>query len=544
MRVIVNHPLAAEGRSTLLEWRANPNKFVRQVFNDPCIPDGWQDEALEAAADPEKTHIAIRANKGPGKTAFLAWLILWFLTCFEDSNITATSITGENLRDNLWKELALWMHRSDILDKLFVWTKERVFAKDPKHEAHWWCSARKWAKDADPQQQANTLAGLHAKYVMAIVDESGGVPSGVVEAAEGILANLEVDGGVAKVVLTGNPTHCCGPLYRAFELEPETWWRLHLTADPLFNAPRGKRPLKYMAKDSITRFTNRVSPKYVRMMVKRYGRNSPVVLVNCFGEFPLGVSDAIVSIEQFKNSFTAYATPHPSSFPRILGADIARQGSNETVICRRLGNAVPSFTSWRGMRTDVTADRIEEIMKVEGFDVVHIDDVGSGGGVTDQLIRRKVPVVPIDVGATTCMVEDEKVKHLNLRSILYHDLQDRFVVESIKINPQVEEDTTLVEEGSTLQIEWTDRNKRKIEAKHRYKKRTGKSPDYLDALMLAFADRVGGPVTFSQTVEAETPAEDLDRLLPMVRRQGQRLLDRRNPHASSYLSARRKRRVG
>ncbi len=517
-----------------MRWRENPNLFVREIFDEDVEPDGWQDEALLAIADPKYVRYAIRANKGPGKTAWLSWVIYWFLTCYPNSNITATAITGENLRDNLWKELALWRSRSKILQLMFIWSKERIYSADKLHEASWWCSARKWAKDADPAQQANTLAGLHAQYVMAIVDEAGGVPDGVVDAAEGILANLGVKGGMGKVIITGNPTHVEGPLYRAFEMNPDQWWRMHLTADPIF-----KHRLK---NDPISRFTNLVSQEnYVEPLIKRYTRQSSVVLVNAFGEFPLGVSDAIVTLQQYRNAVTAWHEPPIETLNNILGVDVARLGSNETVVCRRRDRHLLGFDSWVGNRTTESADKIEKIWDEGNWQEIRIDDVGAGGGVTDILLRkselrmvegkRPIIVVPIDVGSTAFMTDEEKNKHLNLRSILYMDLQETFVDEKICIHPAIEETTTLMEEGSTLLIDWSDRSKRKIESKKFYKKRTGRSPDYLDATMLAWADRVGGPTYGVMASEPEPVKEHPTQLMPMNRPR-MRLWDRRNRRAN------------
>jgi hypothetical protein len=47
-----------------------------------------------------------------------------------------------------------------------------------------------------------------------------------------------------------------------------------------------------------------------------------------------------------------------------------------------------------------------------------------------------------------------------------------------------------MQEGTTLKVEFNDKNKRRIEPKTQYKKRTGRSPNYLDSLMLAYSDRV------------------------------------------------------
>jgi hypothetical protein len=56
-------------------WHDDPIAFVREEFQ--AEPDPWQAEAL--AALPHVNRLALKACKGPGKTAFLAWAILWFL---------------------------------------------------------------------------------------------------------------------------------------------------------------------------------------------------------------------------------------------------------------------------------------------------------------------------------------------------------------------------------------------------------------------------------------------------------------------------------
>ena len=59
----------------LMRWHAEPQSFVREVFG--VAPDPWQDEVL--AAFPYRQRIAMKACKGPGKTAVLAWLAWNFL---------------------------------------------------------------------------------------------------------------------------------------------------------------------------------------------------------------------------------------------------------------------------------------------------------------------------------------------------------------------------------------------------------------------------------------------------------------------------------
>jgi hypothetical protein len=215
-------------RQKLKEWRFDAVKFAWECFG--FEPDTWQKEFLEYLSDPKKQRIALKAAKGPGKTAVEAIAGWWFLsTLGEKGNHPkgmATSITGKNLKDNLWAEFAKWRSRSTFIKKQFIWMKERICAKD--HPDTWFLSARTWPTSGNPQDQANTLAGGHSDYMLYILDESGGIPDAVMAAAEGGLTS----GKWCKIIQAGNPTHNEGPLYRACTSEAHLWHIIEITGDP------------------------------------------------------------------------------------------------------------------------------------------------------------------------------------------------------------------------------------------------------------------------------------------------------------------------
>src|SRR5690242_338474 len=91
---------------TIVRWRRDAIAWVRECCG--AEPDAWQLEPLAAASKAQQ--LAIVGSKGCGKTTVLAWIILWFLSTRPLANIAATSISSDNLRDGLWKELALWIH--------------------------------------------------------------------------------------------------------------------------------------------------------------------------------------------------------------------------------------------------------------------------------------------------------------------------------------------------------------------------------------------------------------------------------------------------
>src|SRR5262245_21396062 len=111
-------------QQTILRWRAEPLTFVTQELH--AEPDPWQVEALEAL--PRVSRLGLKACKGPGKSALLAWAVLWFLITRRYAKVPYTSISGGNLRDNLWSELGKWQARSELLRQGFEWTASRFSA--------------------------------------------------------------------------------------------------------------------------------------------------------------------------------------------------------------------------------------------------------------------------------------------------------------------------------------------------------------------------------------------------------------------------------
>ena len=144
----------AQAADKLRLWREKPQVFVREVFG--VTPDAWQDDVLEAF--PASQRQAMKACKGPGKTTVLAWLNWNFLLTRPHPKMAATSITGDNLADGLWAEMAKWQKCSPLLTEAFDWQKTRIVLKE--HPETWFLSARSWPRGGSNEQQADTLASL------------------------------------------------------------------------------------------------------------------------------------------------------------------------------------------------------------------------------------------------------------------------------------------------------------------------------------------------------------------------------------------------
>lgn len=432
-------------------WREQPHVFVRECFG--VTPDAWQDDVL--AAFPTNKRLALKACKGPGKTAVLAWLSWNFLFTRPHPKIAATSITADNLADNLWTELAKWQARSPILTQAFEWQKTRIVARE--HPNTWWMSARTWPRTANPQQQADTLAGLHADYLLFLLDESGGIPDAVMAAAEAGLAS----GIESHLVQAGNPTHLEGPLYRACTIERHLWHITEITADP----------------DDPKR-TPRVSVEWAREQIEKYGRENPWVLVNVFGRFPPSSLNTLIGPDEVKEAFARKYFDHQVSFAaRILGVDVARFGDDASVIFPRQGLRASMPTVKRNLDTMAGAGAVAHEWNRWEADACMIDvSGGHGAGWYDAL--RALRYRPREVQFAG---QPHDMRFYNKRTEMYFS-----VVEWIRGGGALPDVPELVAELS--QPTYTFRGDRLLlEDKDQVKQRIQRSPDRADALACTFA---------------------------------------------------------
>lgn len=434
-------------------YRRNPIEMVRREFG--VEPDPWQAEMLDAFADPTNERIGLKACKGPGKTAGLAWCAWNFLATRKYCRIGATSITGDNLRDNLWSEMAKWQSRSKFLSEAFVWQAQRIVNR--LEPANWWMSARTWPKTGDSSKQADTMAGLHADYVMGIIDESGGVPQAVMTTLEALLAT----GKECRILQAGNPTHLSGPLYRMCAADRHLWKIITITGDP--DNPR-RSP--------------RIKMEWARQQIASYGRDNPWVMVNVLGEFPPSSINALFEIEQVELAMGKHLRPDQYDYQqKRLGVDVARFGDDRTVIFPRQGLASFRPVVIRRQRTTDIAARVMRAIQRWGAETVLVDDTGHWGhGVIDNLQTGGWPATPV-------IFNDRAInpRYKNRRAEMWLGMSDW-----IKRGGALPNLPELVEELVAPTYTFVN-GVFLLEDKEQIKERIGRSPDLADGLALTFA---------------------------------------------------------
>ena len=470
-------------------WREDPRIMVRELFG--VTPDGWQDEALRAF--PTTQRIAMKASKGPGKTCLEAWLAWNFLLTRPHPNIGATSISGDNLRDNLWKEMAHWRNRSPLLKAAFEWQTERIFAKESP--ATWFMSARSWAKSANTEALGNTLAGLHSDYIMFIIDESGAIPVPILVSAEAALSSCKE----GHIVQAGNTNSLEGALYDACVRNKHLWKVIPISGDP----------------DDPNRST-RVSVEWAAEMIRTYGRESPFVKVMVLGEWPSASVNALLGPEDVEAAFRQKYQQHQIDHaPRLLGVDVADEGDDASVIFPRQGLVAFKPTVLRNVSGPVGAGQVSRIWdswKRQGepdgvVDACFIDNTGGWAGVwRHQLAALNRPVIP--VGFNEAALDRQ---YANRRAEMYF-LMSAWVKDGGCL-PEVPE---LVAE--LTQTTYTIKGDQfLIEPKKLIKQKIGRSPDRADALALTFAEPVAPRSTAMPLAQGRQREDTYDPLGDMLK---------------------------
>ena len=427
-------------------YRNDPNKFVKEVLG--VEPDEWQQDFLNAVATGERK-ISIRSGHGVGKSTTASWAMLWFLLTRYPVKVVVTAPTSAQLYDALFAELKRWVKElpKPVQDLLDV-KQERIELKASATEA--FISAR-----TSRAEQPEALQGVHSDNVMLVADEASGVPEAVFEAAAGSMS-----GHNALTILLGNPVRSSGFFFDTHNRLKDEWWTRRVSCID----------------------STRVSQEYVNDMKSRYGEESNAFRIRVLGEFPRSDDDTIIPMDLLETAKHRDTRAYEDA-PIVWGLDVARFGSDSSVLCKRQSNVVHTLERWRNLDlmqlTGAVVSQYEACDHKSRPTEILVDSIGLGAGVVDRLRELNLPARGINVSESPAMGGT----YLNLRAELWHKAKAWLEKRDCKI-PNNED---LIGELATVRYTFTSNGKIKIESKDDIRRRGLKSPDMADAFVLTFA---------------------------------------------------------
>jgi len=432
-----------------LYFRDHPVEFVRHIFK--VEPTSQQIELINIATKPNG-RVAVKSATATGKTSTLAWLTFYFLLCYPDCKGLVTAPTASQLFRVFRSELCLWHGKMEpVFQDMFEIMNEKVFVKGKKDTQFF-----SWVTGTAENKES--FAGLHAQKVVLMVDEASALPSSIFDTLYGTLSS-----GDTSFILVSNPVRAEGAFYDLFHQEDsrKTFKCLTFTS---FDSPN-------------------VDTNWIDEIRAYYKEDSDFWKMRVLGEFPLVSEAQFISTDLVERAFSTVIAPQDyHNFPRILGCDVARFGSDCSVIVDRQGPKVHNIISYKGLDTVAFAEKILNYITINkhAFQCIPVDGIGVGAGVVDQLKRFSVPVMDVNVGSSP---RDIKM-YANLRAELWGELKDWLGVASIPT------DSELRDQLVGINYSFNSKMQILLESKKDMKRRGTVSPDKADALSLTFAPQV------------------------------------------------------
>lgn len=375
-------------------------------------------------------------------------LVLWWMSAFRPAKVVVTGPSNRQVVDIVWQET-----REAYYSSLTPLGGEML----PK-AARWEISDGIFAVGFATDQPLN-LQGYHSPHLLIIITEAHQMQYNDIKALERL--NPE------RILMTGNPLSMEGEFYEAFHMNQALYNTIKISAYDTPNIIEGKVVVPGM-----------VTLQDIQHAKDKYGEDSLEYKVMIMGEWPASLEDSLISRAWVDAAVEAKLAP---SDPTIVACDVARFGSDKTVMARRDGPRVHIVNVRQGQDLMETAGWIASYLDdhPECEKRVVVDDDGLGGGVSDRLRELGYSVVMFHNGAKA--QDDER--YFNAIAEAWGEFRNALRDGLVDMWYNAELVGQLVSRRYRIQSD----KKIRLEPKDDIKKRGGHSPDEADAICMTFS---------------------------------------------------------
>lgn len=450
-------------------------------------PGKWADAKLGTflwskqieIADSVRDHrlTAVHSCHGSGKSFNAAQLVCWWLDTHPpgEARVVTTAPTGDQVRAILWSEINGAFGRAEARGNPFM---GRI------NETDWKLGKRLIAFGRKPSDyNPHAFQGIHAKYVLVILDEACGVNKQFWTAAMSIAT-----GEHCRILAIGNPDDPSSQF--AKNCGPDSRWNvIHISAFDTPNFTDEKVP------DEIRPML--VSQDYVDDMLAEFGEESPTYISKVKGEFPSDAEDGVVRLSKVRACHAPREStlPPERQMPVEFGIDMGG-GGDETVVRERRGMVVGREWKFREKDPVLATTKILGYIQLARPAMVKIDSIGIGWGIAGSLREKglqglhSATIVPVNVSEAST----EPDRFLRLRSQIWWQIGRQLSEDQGWDLSELEEmdRERLVSQLTAPKYILDASGRVVVEPKAETIKRLGRSPDNADALLLAFYTPAGG----------------------------------------------------
>ncbi|MFI0768617.1 hypothetical protein ACH4TQ_27580 [Streptomyces sp. NPDC021218] len=421
-----------------------------------------QQQIMESVRDNRRT--AVRSCHGVGKSHTASLVAAWWLDTHPPGTafVVTSAPTFAQVRAILWRYIRRTHRRGQLAGRV--------------NQTEWHIDDELVAfgrKPADHDESA--FQGIHARYVLVILDEACGIPEQLWIAADALTTNVD-----CRILAIGNPDNPSSH-FRKVCLPGSGW---HVIGISAFESPNltGEEVPDAVAQALVGR-------EWVEEKAREWGEDNPLYKSKVLGEFSQDAPNQVVRASDVARCrIDPEARPAAEELePVELGVDVGG-GGDETVIRERRGRR--AGREWRAHtdRPEKIAPLVLAAIKETGATAVKVDSIGVGFGVIGELRNmagrglHQAHIQAVNVGEKA----SEPGKFVNLRAEIWWEvgrgLSER---RGWDLSGMDNADAAVAQ---LLEPRWDadPQGRIRVEKKEEVIKRLGRSPDNADALLLAF----------------------------------------------------------
>ena len=442
-------------------WRNNPAKWAE---DHGLFMWSKQREVSQSVVNNQKTLVV--TGNGAGKSRLSATLVNWWVATHpvDDTTVVTTATNWKQVRNVLWKEIPRVKAVAGIPGKVNA-------------DATWKMGDRQdpiaFGMKPDDKDESG-FQGVHDQYVLVIMDEAGGISKEIFTAADAITTNK-----FARILAIANPNdpscYMAEVYKREMRLKPEerSWNIIQFGAYDTPNFTGEVVPVEVA--------TRLVQVDWVEARKKEWGEDDPRFVARVLGEFPDVSDDGLFNMGRVMQSMESYDTSEPDEgMPITIGVDVARYGSDSSVIVSNQGGYIKIHGRYQGLNGPELARKVGELATELGAVEIRIDAIGVGASVLDSIYNFVPPSMSV-VGIHGNAKSGDSTKWYNYRAAMY----DQFAKAVSDGRVFLPDDDELHNEIASIKYEYRG-SAMLIESKENMRKRGIKSPDVLDAVIYAY----------------------------------------------------------
>lgn len=509
LRALSDEELDAELLDTASEvtrkiWAADPVIWAREKLGESL----WSGQAkiLEAVRDNRKT--AAATCHEIGKSYAAALLAAWWIDTHKigDAFVVTTAPTNDQVRIILWKEIGRAHQRGGLPGRVNQ-TEWKAFNGEKEESV----GIGRKPNDYSPA----AFQGIHAPFILIIVDEANGVRGDLWPQLDSLMANDQ-----SKIFLIGNPDDPAGEFYQA--CRPGSGFKvLHISAFESPNFTGEQMPQRVLSQLVGRTYVEECRMKWARSWVWEGNKvvpppgggleeTHPFWQSKVLGQFPVqSAVGALIPLQWIRLAQERNVEP---SFPNELGLDVgASEFGDPSCLGHRRGGHFRVLYEERQPDTMKSCGRLLQHLRDSSIGAAQakVDYIGVGRGVVDRAREQGNPVHPITVSEAStvyscriCRFEWDEILYItkrlnnlvrcpkcgsdqlaktfaNMLSQCWWQVRGMFERGEIDID---EHDTQLAEELLTLR--WEPNSKGETTVKYSV---DAPSPNRADSLMIAYA---------------------------------------------------------